>query len=117
ALAGGEIPKDFEEKVKKMETEFFAKRNELNMQNIARLSADFKGIFTKTQVETAAKLAKDSAQKRGQPTKGTDTQWFNDYIVNVFINNPRIVPLLKEMRTANAEKGVGGNGSGVGGGM
>jgi hypothetical protein len=36
--------------------------------------------------------------------KATEAQYFNAYVLDLFVNSPRIVPLLKEMATAQVIK-------------
>jgi hypothetical protein len=105
ALAGSDPPKEFDDKVRKMEADFLKKRAEVNNQNLAKLGTKFREIVTDQQAETAMKLAKDSATQGGKDAKGSDAQWINFYVLNVFLdNNPRIVPLLKELRKATANR-------------
>jgi hypothetical protein len=102
SLAGSDPPKEFDDKVKKLQADFLKKRAEVNNQNLAKLGAKFREIATDKQVETAVKLAKDWATQEGKEVKGTDAQWLNFYVLNVILDNPRTVPLLKEMRAAAA---------------
>ena len=101
ALAGGAIPKDFEDRMRKNQTDFLAQRDALNTANIKAVAAACKAVLTDQQVAVATKLERDQWDKDHPTAKdATDAQLYNLYCVDLFISNPRIVPLLKEMRAA-----------------
>jgi hypothetical protein len=107
-LAGKEIPKDFDDRVKKIQQDFYAQRKKLNDQNILRMSTEARNILTPQQIATAAKLEKSTLQKLGRYNPDTtDSQLFNQYVVDIFIYYPRILPLLKEMKAVNTGEGGG----------
>jgi len=100
ALKGGGIPDDFNTRAKKASAGIAADYAKLDAQNLAALAPALHDILTSAQVGTAAKLQRDAAAQDGKSTAGTDTQWFNQFVLMVIIDYPRIIPLLKEMRTA-----------------
>ncbi len=100
ALAGEAIPKDFDDRVIKIQADITAKRDRMSKENLRSLSTTLQTILSPAQVATAAKLSKDAATRLGQESEGTDKQWFNSYVLDTFINNPRIVVLLKSIRAA-----------------
>jgi len=100
-LAGNAIPKDFDEKMKKLQADFLKQRDDLNTANIVSVSAAVKAILTDKQVATATKLERDQWDKDHPGGKGaTDTQLFNLYCLDIFISGTRTVPLLEEVRAA-----------------
>lgn len=100
-LGGGAVPKEFEDKIKKLQADFLKQRDELNTANIQHVASACKMVLTDTQVAAATKLERDQWEKDHTDSKNvTDTQLFNLYCVDMFISNPRAVPLLKEMRAA-----------------
>jgi hypothetical protein len=119
ALAGGELPEDFNNRAKKASVSVAAAYSKLDTENLANLAPVIHEILTASQVAVAVKLCRNSAAQAGRPTAGTDTQWFNQYVMSVIISYPRIVPLLKEMRAAigggstpkSADERAGGNGA------
>lgn len=108
ALAGGDIPKEFDDQIRKIEAAILKRRDQIDAQNISGLAASFKNTLTESQMKTAIKLTKDRQRELGRSTEGKDDQWLNAFVVNIVINNPRIVPLLKEMRTAAGTSQNGG---------
>ena len=105
ALAGKISSKEFDDKIKKIQSDFLARRDELNAQNINRLNADVTKIFNASQRAAAIKMEKDVLVKLNRYQTGTpDNKMFNAYIVDIFINTVRIVPLLKDLKTAAESK-------------
>ena len=101
ALTGAPIPKDFDDKMKRLQADFLKQRDDLNTANIKTVAAACKAILTDAQVATATKLERDQWNKDHPTIKdATDTQLYNLYCVDLFISNPRAIPLLKEMRAA-----------------
>lgn len=101
ALAGKAVPKAFDDKVKKVQDDILKKREQLNIRNLATLSANIQGVLTREQIDTAAKLARAAYERlKAASPKTTDTQYFNSYVEDIFIKYPRIVSLLSEMRMA-----------------
>lgn len=101
ALRGDPIPKEFDIKVKKAETEFLKKREGIRQQAIIALSTGLQKVLTAEQIANASRQDKEARIKLGKSTgEGTDAQWFNSYVVDAFIDVPRVLPLLKEMRAA-----------------
>ncbi|HEV2472417.1 MAG TPA: hypothetical protein VGS41_07125 [Chthonomonadales bacterium] len=103
ALQGAPVPADFTTKIQSLEASILKQRDALNAQNIQRISDAAQAILTKDQIAAAVKLSRDAVTKLGGNTKsGTDTQWLNYYLIHVIIDYPRIIPLLKDMKTARA---------------
>ena len=101
ALGGSSIPKDFDDKLKKAQTDFLKQRDDLNTENIKSVAAACKMVFTDKQVTAATKMERDQWNKDHPDIKdATDTQLFNLYCVDVLISNPRSISLLKEIRAA-----------------
>lgn len=107
ALRGEPIPKEFDVKVKKAETEFVKKREDIRQQAILTLSTALQKALTPEQITNAAHQDKEARVKLGKNSgEGSDAQWFNSYVVDAFIDVPRVLPLLKEMRTARQAEGA-----------
>jgi hypothetical protein len=100
ALAGGELPEDFSNRAKKASVSVASAYSKLDTENLANLAPVIHEILTAAQITVAVKLSRNAAAQAGRPTTGTDTQWFNQYVMSVIIGYPRIVPLLREMRAA-----------------
>lgn len=104
-LAGKTTPKEFDDRVKKLQTEFLTQRDVLNGQNILRMSGAVSAIFTDTQRAAVVKMEKDVMQKLGIYQSGTaESKLFNAYVVDLFINTGRIVPILKDLKAATEAK-------------
>ena len=100
-LGGAALPKDFEDKMKKLQIDFLKKRDDLNVENIKSVGVACRIVLTDTQVATATRMERELWEKEHPDAKGaTDNQLFNLYCVDMFISNPRIVPLLKEVKAA-----------------
>ena len=106
ALAGAQVPKEFDDRIIKLQTDITAQRVLMGKKNLLALSVALQSILTPAQVSQAAKLSKDVAKKLGQDSEGSDIQWFNSYVLDTFINNPRVVILLKSMRAAAPDPGI-----------
>lgn len=100
ALKGTAIPKTFDDKVNKWQEEFIKKREGLNRENILRVAKDTRAVLTPEQLKTAVSLAEDALKQAGNKTKATEEQLYNQYTVSIFIGNPRVVTLLKEIKAA-----------------
>lgn len=99
-LAGGEIPTAFDDKVKKIQDDFLAQRDKINAENFKSLIDQSRTILNESQIATCIKLAK-TVKPANVTVTTPDDRWFNVYVLDVFINYPRIVPLLKEMKVAH----------------
>lgn len=100
-LKGGEIPKDFDEKVRKLHEDFLKKRRAEEENTLKSLAAAIRSILTERQMQQAVSIARKWTEEDGQPTKrGSSEQFFNLYVLGTFITYPRIVPLLEDMRKA-----------------
>jgi hypothetical protein len=103
-LKGGEIPKDFDEKVRKLHADFLKKRKAEEENTLKSLAAAIRSILTEQQVQQAVSIARKWTEEDGQPTKrGTNEQFFNLYVLGTFITYPRIVPLLEDIRKAMSD--------------
>ncbi len=100
-LAGASIPKDFDEKVKGIQDKFIERRNTAEFDTVKGMAESIKKILKPDQVKTAEKLAKDyvaSINEKGkEPPK---LNYFNVYVLSIFIQYPRILPLLEQMKAA-----------------
>jgi len=103
------VPKDFDEKVKKLQAEFVKRRKAEDNATLKSLSDSIKAILTKEQVSTASSLARKLTEEDGKPTqKGSDDQFFNLYVLGTIVVYPRIVPLLEDMlKTAESAEITG----------
>ena len=102
ALAGTAL--GYDETMTKVLTDVEARRKETENATLKSLSDKLQTVLTESQVQTAAKIMKDELIKmNGSAGKGTDAQFFNLYVLRVVMGYPRIVPLLKEMRTAKGK--------------
>lgn len=100
-LSGGGVPKDFDDKVRQIQDDFVKNRKTAYQEMVDAMTKGAKKILTDTQVATASKIAREAtvaAVKKDVP--GTDEQYYNLYIANVFMSYPRAVQLLKDMRGA-----------------
>src|SRR5262249_17718874 len=100
SMLGGEpIPKDFDEKVKGIQDAFVKKRDTADVNALKGLSSAIKKILTEEQFSKAAELARKFVEKESKPNaKNTDEQFFNFYVLQIFIRYPRILPLMEEMK-------------------
>jgi len=108
ALKGGDIPKEFMDRVKKIEDDFIAKREQLYAQYIKNLTAAYRRILKPEQITAVVSLLRENA---GQEIKGTDDQFLNAFSVQVLLGNARAMPVLKEMRAAAKTSDASGEGS------
>jgi hypothetical protein len=106
AVAGGEITQAFVKQVTKRSEDFANKHTQLDTQTWVALVAKIRQVLTDTQYQAAVKEIKDEAPQEGFGKNGADPKWFNVYVLQVFIQYPRIVPLLKEMKAATAGAGA-----------
>lgn len=105
AIAGTPVPSTFDDRIKGIQADFDAKRLELNTANILAVSNACKPILNADQIALCAKMEIDAYKRNKRYNdKATDAQYFNAYVVDVFIGNPRVMPLLKEMRAAQPGK-------------
>lgn len=99
-LGGAAIPKEFDDKIKKLQADFLKQRDGLNAENIQRVSGVCKVILTEKQAADATKQERDAweVDHPSAKSKATDAQLFNLFVVDTFISYSRIIPLLKEMK-------------------
>ncbi len=108
ALTGAPIPKDFDDRIKKMQDAFLEKRKSAENTALKSLSDAARAVLTPAQIKSAADSAKSAAEELagGSPLKGTEAQWFNYYVLNVLIRYDRIDVLLAEVKAAGAKETV-----------
>ena len=105
AIAGTAIPTEFDDRVKAIQLEVAGKRKELDTTNIVAVSNACKTILNADQYALCAKMETDAYKRnRRYNDKATVAQYFNAYVMDAFIANPRTIPLLKEMRAAQPAK-------------
>jgi hypothetical protein len=93
------VPKDFDEKVKKIQNDFTKQRDEADKTTLKSVSDSIRAILTKEQIDMGVSFAKKFTEEGGKQTKkGSDEQFFNLFVLGTFILYPRIVPLLEDMR-------------------
>ncbi len=99
-LAGGTVPKAFDTKVKKIQTEYLDKKNQLYIDYIGKVTTECRKIMDEEQIASATKLEKTEYEKAHPGVKATDAQLYNQFVVDTFMGYYRIMPLLKEMKSA-----------------
>jgi len=105
AIAGTPVPAAFDARIQGLQSEFNTKRVDLDTKNLVALSAVIKPILTADQIALCTKMETDAYKRNKRYNeKTTEAQFFNAYVLDVFISNPRAVPLLKEMRAAKGDK-------------
>jgi hypothetical protein len=111
-LTGGDVPKDFDEKVKKLQADYIKRRDQEDRDTLKSLSDKIRAILSEEQVKKAVELAKTLTQKDGKPTlRGSDAEFFNYYVMMTFVVYPRIVPLMEDMKRALLEEAAPGSSS------
>lgn len=95
ALAGREIPKAFDEKVKKLQTELVRRRETEDEKAVEALAKAFREALSASQVRTAVSLAKTLGE-----AKGTDDELVRFYVTRTLILYPRAVKLLEDIKKA-----------------
>ena len=102
AIGGAVLAPD--EVLTKAMSDYETRRQEVENTTLKALSDKLQAELTEAQIQAGAKVAKDEVTKlKGAAGKGTDAQFFNLYVLRVVMGYPRIVPLLKEMRTAKGK--------------
>jgi len=102
-LTGGSVPKDLDDKVKKIQADFMEKHRQQRNVTLKGLSDAVREVLTKKQVATATSLARNFLDEEGRTSsKTTDAQYFNYYVLQTFILYPRILPLLEDMKKARS---------------
>ncbi|MCW3054963.1 MAG: hypothetical protein JWN14_4133 [Chthonomonadales bacterium] len=105
AIAGTPVPAAFDTRIQGLQAEFNTKRVDIDTKNLVALSDVNKPVLTADQIAVCAKLEVDAYKRNKRYNeKTTDAQFFNAYVLDVFIGNPRAVTLLKEMRAAKGDK-------------
>ncbi|MCL5284030.1 MAG: hypothetical protein M1330_04895 [Armatimonadetes bacterium] len=101
ALTGAPIPKDFDQQIKDLQSKFEKERTDLDNQTLTSLADQIHSVVTDKQF----KMMVDQARKVEPNSKGTDQQYFNLFVREVFIRYPRIVTLLEQMHTVKTGAG------------
>lgn len=103
AIGGVAASQDFDAKVKRLMADFYSRRETINGDNIVAMTTECGKILTAEQQKIAAQLEKDTLVKVGKKLDpaNKDSQYFNLYVVDLFIGYPRIVSLLKEIKSAS----------------
>jgi hypothetical protein len=97
-VAGQSIPADFDAKIKAADAAYQKDRDRINLENFKSLIASTRKILTDKQLGVAAEL-----MRKNNPDKDPNAdqaKWYNAYVLEVFIDYPRIVPLLNEIKKA-----------------
>ncbi len=103
SVKGAAASKNFDDSVKSMMTDFYAKKEKLDGENLLAMVTACAKIITPAQQKIAAQLEKDTLVKLGRkldPANTTD-KYFNLYVLDVFISYRRIVPLLKDIKASS----------------
>lgn len=95
ALAGREIPKSFDDKVKRLQAELLRRRENEDEKAVETLVKAFRSALSASQVKTAVTLAKTLGE-----AKGTEDEIVRFYVTRTLILYPRSVKLLEEMKKA-----------------
>jgi hypothetical protein len=99
-VAGALIPKDFDDKVKGIQSKFTERRSQAEFDTVKGLAESVKKILTSEQAASAEKMAKEAVADKGKdPPK---LNYFNVYVLSIFIQYSRIIPLLEQMKTAQS---------------
>lgn len=107
-LKGGNIPHDFDDQVKQLQTNFIKQRKNEDNRTLLAVINGVKQILTQDQVNTAVSVVKQLTKFSPETTSD---QYFNYYVLGTFVEYPRIVPLLKEMAKARADASSGAQAS------
>lgn len=104
ALKGEDVSAEMSERLKKGMEEHLSNIGQKNqeaaiMSTLAAFSPKVRALLTTPQITTAAKIAQEEQDKIAKSPKATTNQWFNYYVQKVIMSYPRIVPLLKELKT------------------
>ncbi len=94
-VAGAPIPKDFDEKIKKLQVDFVKQQSREDAKALNAVLDTFTGLLTRTQRATVIAMVKPLAEK-----DTADDQLMKFYVVGTFMQYGRIVPLLQDMRKA-----------------
>ncbi len=103
-LTGKSIPTDFDKKMIKISLKLLHLRQNLNLQDIATVSEGLHKIFTKDQIKLAADMEKSAPTTQTYNPNATEAQWFNLWVSQVLLDYPHIIPLIKAMEKAQADK-------------
>ncbi len=107
ALKGEDVSAEMSERLTKGMEEHLGnvgqkKQEAAIMSTLAAFAPKIRALLTTQQIAAAAKIAQEEQEKIAKGNKGTTSQWFNYYVQKVIMPYPRIVPLLKELKTGDA---------------
>ncbi|NUQ71142.1 MAG: hypothetical protein HUU17_10005 [Chthonomonadales bacterium] len=95
-LTGGSIPTELDERIKKSQKDFVAKRKVEQDKNLKLVADGFRAILTPEQ----NKKIIDSARQDFEMGRGTDEQFYNLWVRETIIAYPRILPLFRDIAKA-----------------
>jgi hypothetical protein len=101
-IAGAPASKEFDTKVQAMMTAFNSQKEKVYADGLVVITTNCGKILTSDQKKIAAQMEKDMFFKLGKKMNpsNTDDQYFNQYVVDIFIGYHRILALLKEIKSA-----------------
>jgi len=115
-LKGEAIPKDFDSLAKEAETEILTKRKTIDAETVSGIATAMETILTPEQMKLAGKLDRDALIKLNKATANTqrtDELWFASYVKDAIFTVPRIVLVLKQMRSATEGDKAADSGAGT----
>lgn len=100
-LTGGAIPKDFDQKVVKLQAAFVKQKKAEEAKSLVTVTTGIFNLFTKTQISKAVQITRANTMLDGKPTmEGDDNAFFTYYVLNTFMSYPRMIPLLLDIKKA-----------------
>jgi hypothetical protein len=100
-LSGSAVPSDFRDKVKDIEDAYLQKRSKQDNDTLSKLAGSTKAILNSSQAKAAgAQAKKDLESNKRDVSKWSEDQLYNYYVLRIFIQYPRIVPLLRDVAKA-----------------
>lgn len=99
-LAGGSVPADLDDRIKRLQRQFADQRKVEQDKNLKLVADTIKSVLTTEQYKDIVAMAR----RDFTDMKGTDEQFYNLWIRETIIAYPRIIPLLQDMRNARAPK-------------
>ncbi|MFN7162014.1 MAG: hypothetical protein ACK4NB_03040 [Fimbriimonadales bacterium] len=100
---GKSLPKQFQETIKRLETDAAQKRRQLRAQVVSEVATELKPHFTEEQMNYMVKRSKEVLESARVDTSSLkDDQLYALFVESVFLD-PRAPELLKEWRSKNLE--------------